>query len=153
MALDEALIKQLLVVFEVELVEQIQLMTTGILALEKAGNEDAKKNLEDILRAAHTIKGAARGVGQKDIVEVVHRLESIVSALAKGVIQQTRTVLDLLLDALDRIQDIFFSQLNNQNYLFDFNELLINLDACLNNIEADPVGLDVESIETVDSQS
>ncbi len=153
MALDETLIKQLLVVFEVELAEQVQLMTAGILALEKAGNEDAKKNLEDILRAAHTIKGAAIGVGQKDIVEVVHRLESIVSALAKGVIQQTRTVLDLLLDALDRIQDIFFSQLNHQNYLFDFNKLLINLDACLNNSEAEPVNLDAESIEAADSQS
>ena len=152
MALDDALMKQLMVVFEVELAEQIQLMTTEILALEKASNDDAKKHLDDILRAAHTIKGAAKGVEQNDIVEVIHRFESIVSALAKGVIQQSSAVLDLLLEALDRIQDIFDSQLNNQKYLFDFNQLLINLDTCFNNIKAEAIKLDVESIEKIDSQ-
>ena len=152
MALDDALMKQLMVVFEVELAEQIQLMTTEILALEKASNDDAKKHLDDILRAAHTIKGAAKGVEQNDIVEVIHRFESIVSALAKCVIQQSSAVLDLLLEALDRIQDIFDSQLNNQKYLFDFNQLLINLDTCFNNIKAEAIKLDVESIEKIDSQ-
>ncbi len=152
MALDDALMKQLMVVFEVELAEQIQLMTTEILALEKASNDDAKKHLDDILRAAHTIKGAAKGVEQNDIVEVIHRFESIVSALAKGVIQHSSAVLDLLLEALDRIQDIFDSQLNNQKYLFDFNQLLINLDTCFNNIKAEAIKLDVESIEKIDSQ-
>ena len=141
-----------MVVFEVELAEQIQLMTTEILALEKASNDDAKKHLDDILRAAHTIKGAAKGVEQNDIVEVIHRFESIVSALAKGVIQHSSAVLDLLLEALDRIQDIFDSQLNNQKYLFDFNQLLINLDTCFNNIKAEAIKLDVESIEKIDSQ-
>ncbi|NOR70310.1 MAG: response regulator, partial [Methylomarinum sp.] len=129
-----------------------QLMTTEILALEKASNDDAKKYLDDILRAAHTIKGAAKGVEQNDIVEVIHRFESIVSALAKGVIQHSSAVLDLLLEALDRIQDIFDSQLNNQKYLFDFNQLLINLDTCFNNIKAEAIKLDVESIEKIDRQ-
>lgn len=152
MALDEALMKQLLVVFEVELAEQTHLMTTEILALEKEGGDDVKKRLDDILRAAHTIKGAAKGVGQTEIVAIIHRVESIVSALAKDVIQQSSTMLDLLLDAVDCTQDVFQAQLNNQNYVFDYNQLLNNLDACLNKTEIEPIAFKSESIEKIDRQ-
>ena len=63
MALDEQLIQQLLVVFEVELEEQTQLMTTGLLALEKVESDQHQQTLKDILRSAHTIKGAAKVLG------------------------------------------------------------------------------------------
>lgn len=133
MALDDNLMQQLLQVFEVELAEQVQVITSGVLELENPEISEKPENLDNILRAAHTIKGAAKGIGQEDIVNVTHRLESILTALGKGKIKKSSELFNLILETLDRMLDIFNSQRLQQAYLFDYPQLLDNLDFCINN--------------------
>jgi len=138
MALDDALMQQLLLLFEVELDEQIQLMTTAVFALEKLDGEERQTTLTDLLRSAHTIKGAANGIGQADIVDVIHRVESIISGLEKGTIVESSDLLTLLLSALDTVHAIFRSQRDKKSLGFDLNEHLDELDYCLEAKKARP---------------
>jgi len=59
--------------FRIEAREIIDALGSGVLALEKAGStSDAIANL---LRLAHTIKGAARIVKQREIADLAHQIE------------------------------------------------------------------------------
>jgi len=128
MALDEELIQQLLLVFDVELAEQTQLMTQCLLALEVEDDTQCDEQLHMLLRAAHTIKGAARGVGLHDIVEVTHKVETLISAVERNRLELSKGLISLLVEALDCTQDIFYAQHNHQNYVFDLPDLLNRLD-------------------------
>ncbi|MDH3871469.1 MAG: Hpt domain-containing protein, partial [Gammaproteobacteria bacterium] len=82
MALDPKLMEQLLETFRVELAEQLQVLTEGMLRLEKQLEADVRKEiLKRIFRAAHNIKGAARGVGVTVVADIAHHLESLLSCL------------------------------------------------------------------------
>ncbi len=134
MAFDEELMQQLMVVFEDELAEQIQLITMHLLALEKLeGAEIATYNADEMLRAAHTIKGSAKGIGLNDIVDVTHQLESIMGALVTNKLNKSEQLINILLNALDRIQDIFNAEKNKKSYDFNLKNLLEDLEATLNN--------------------
>jgi len=141
MALDDALMTQLLLVFEVELDEQIQLMTTAVLALEKLDEEAYQTALAELLRSAHTIKGAANGVGYTDIVEVMHCVESIISGLEKGVIAESADLFALLLTSLDAVYAIFRSQRDKKPLGFDLNEQLGELNYCIETKKSRPQNL------------
>jgi len=138
MALDDALMQELLLVFEVELDEQIQLMTTALLALETLDGADYQSALTELLRSAHTIKGAAKGVGQEDIVEVIHRVESIISGLEKGTVAESFDLFALLLTSLDAVHAIFRSQRDKKPLGFDLSEQLGELNYCLEAKKARP---------------
>jgi len=131
MALDDELMQQLLAIFEVELAEQIELITVGLLALENSKALDNSKNIQDMLRYAHTIKGSSKGVGIANIVEMIHRFESILSALDKKKLQSSSALLDLLLETLDSIQAAFVAEKNKQATPFDLLALLTRLDEAL----------------------
>ena len=82
--MDKSLIIQsLLETFLTEFDERLHAMSRDLLALESSDLGDAERNkrLQDLLRNAHSLKGAARAVDVKLIEEACHRLEDILSAV------------------------------------------------------------------------
>jgi two-component system chemotaxis sensor kinase CheA len=78
----DALAKHLMSLFLVELEDHEQTLERDLLALEKEANEDARRELiENVFRAAHSLKGAARAVHANTIETICHRLESALSQL------------------------------------------------------------------------
>ncbi|MGD6506331.1 Hpt domain-containing protein, partial [Xanthomonas citri pv. citri] len=74
MSVDEDLGRQsLLALFHEEAQTQTRVLSTGLLTLERAPTDAAA--LEACMRAAHSLKGAARIVGLQDGVAVAHRME------------------------------------------------------------------------------
>ena len=65
MSLSAKIREQLISSFRAELAEHIQTMTDGLLALEQGtlASEGRQSTLDEIFRAAHSLKGAARAVG------------------------------------------------------------------------------------------
>ena len=59
--------------FRVELAELLQKLHEGLLALER--DEFSDQRLSELLRHAHTLKGAARVVRLVEIADVAHRME------------------------------------------------------------------------------
>ena len=59
--------------FRMEAESQVQVLTSGLLALER--DHAAAEQLESCMRAAHSLKGAARIVDLADAVRVAHAME------------------------------------------------------------------------------
>ncbi len=91
----------LLELFRAELDTHIPTLSDGLLALEKgpAGEQE----IAAMMRAAHSIKGAARIVGLEEVVRVAHAMEDCFTD-AKDNPTSLSGAVDVLLEGLDAIQ-------------------------------------------------
>lgn len=127
--LSAELMQQLLAVFRIQLEEQIQLITAGLLKLEKGTTgEQRKHTMEDVFRAAHNIKGAARGVGVQNIAEISHHLESVFSKIKRQENEPPAELIDVCLASLDKLRESMAAFSENRPVNFDMHALLGQLD-------------------------
>ncbi len=89
----------MLEIFRLETENQAVTLTTGLLELEQ--NPAAADRLESLMRAAHSLKGAARIVDLGVAVRVAHAMEDCFVAAQKGRITLERTGIDQLLKGVD----------------------------------------------------
>ena len=89
----------LLDLFHQEAESQAAVLTQGLLALERDPTEAAL--LEELMRAAHSLKGAARIVGLHAAVQVAHVMEDCFVAAQKGAIVLHASAVDILLRSVD----------------------------------------------------
>jgi len=86
-------------VFLDEAEEFLQLMEADILKLEKeSGNPE---HLQEIFRAAHTLKGSSATLGHKKMAEVTHSMENVLDKLRKGKLKVSTDVVNTLFACLD----------------------------------------------------
>ena len=90
--------------FRTEAETQGQLLSEGLLALDR-DRTDAKQ-LEALMRAAHSLKGAARIVGVEAAVEVAHVMENCFVAAQEGSLVLQRGHVDVLLEGVDLLAKI-----------------------------------------------
>ena len=91
----------MLELFRLEVDNQAAILNEGLLALEH-GNQSAQQ-LEALMRAAHSVKGAARMVGNDDGVLLAHAMEDSFVAAQSGALQLGDRHVDLLLKAVDQL--------------------------------------------------
>ena len=91
----------LLELFRAELETHLATLNSGVLALEKT--PDDAQQLESLMRAAHSIKGAARIVGFDAAVQISHHLEDCFVAAQRGQIALTSDGVDVLLRGVDAL--------------------------------------------------
>ena len=89
----------MLELFRVEAETQVQVLASGLLALER--DPGAADQLEACMRAAHSLKGAARIVGLAVGVRVAHAMEDCFVAAQQGQSAPGRAHIDRLLGATD----------------------------------------------------
>lgn len=87
--------------FRIEAREILEQLAAGVLALEKSGGEEAVLHL---LRLAHTIKGAARIVKQRDMADVAHKIEECLGPLRGTEVLPARH--DDVLALVDRMTEL-----------------------------------------------
>jgi two-component system sensor histidine kinase and response regulator WspE len=90
--------------FRVEAENQSQVLTAGLLALER--NPTAADQLETCMRAAHSLKGAARIVDIDTGVKLAHAMEDFLVAAQTGRIVLDQDQIDLLLNGVDLMMAI-----------------------------------------------
>lgn len=123
------LLIQLIDTFKVELEEQLQLITDGLLQLEKNTSEATDTEcIEMIFRAGHNIKGAARSLSIHDVADIAHHIESLFAALQKKILVISPIVTDLCFEAVDKMRVAMQCFLENQPINFDLSDLLMRLD-------------------------
>ncbi len=76
--------KELRDLFRMECEEHLQCLDDGLLSLEKRPADQAL--LEDIFRAAHSIKGSARMLGLDEIQSLAHIIEDTLGAIRNGAV-------------------------------------------------------------------
>ncbi|HFE37339.1 MAG TPA: hypothetical protein ENK06_02815, partial [Gammaproteobacteria bacterium] len=90
--------------FRMELETQLEKLNQGLLDIEQ-GNAGAEI-LESLMRAAHSIKGAARMVNVEPVVKIAHEVEDCFVALQKNEIKLDKSSTDHLLAGIDLIAQV-----------------------------------------------
>src|SRR4051812_29152861 len=90
--------------FRLEAEGQLAALTAGLLALEEGGGD--AEQLEAMMRAAHSLKGAARIVGLDPAVRVAHVMEDAFVAAQRGELRLARPQVDGLLVGVDLLTRI-----------------------------------------------
>jgi two-component system, chemotaxis family, sensor kinase CheA len=85
--------------FRVEARDIVERLSRGVLELEKGA--PAAETVPGLLRLAHTIKGAARVVRQKEIADQAHAMEDALAALRDKDPTELRPALDTLLGLVE----------------------------------------------------
>ncbi|MHB8792301.1 MAG: hybrid sensor histidine kinase/response regulator [Thermoleophilia bacterium] len=117
--------KEFLLTFRAEAEERLRNMSEGLMAMEnEPGNEDLIKKL---FREAHTLKGSAGMMGFESIKELSHRSEDILTSVQKGQIKVGEALIDLLLETLDRIEQMLPDPESGQLMESDVSDLLERL--------------------------
>ncbi|WP_404471896.1 response regulator [Vreelandella venusta] len=105
MALD---IRRFVQRFVEEAADHLPRLREGISALEQGAAD--REQINELFRAAHTLKGSSRMLKLTPITALAHSTEELLSALRDGTLDASPTVTSLLRQAVDGLSD-FVSQL------------------------------------------
>jgi len=93
---DKEFLKRILATFQIEAEEHIKTFLEGLFDLEKAESPGISSGIIELLfREIHSLKGAARSVGQKEIESVCQPLESLFALLKRNELALNSGLLDL----------------------------------------------------------
>lgn len=96
--------EELLKDFFAEAQAQVEILEQNILVLEQdPTNRDA---IDDIFRAAHTLKGGAGTVQMMELAEFTHIVEDLLDAIRSKRVAATPDLVDVLLQAIDVIKEM-----------------------------------------------
>lgn len=87
--------------FRVEARELLEQLGQGLLGLERG--EPSKPQIAGLLRLAHTLKGAARVVKQREIADAAHAIEGELAPWRDSGLAVPRPYIDKILALLDSI--------------------------------------------------
>lgn len=85
-----------------ELNEQLQLLDVEILNLEKEPN--SIETIQNIFRAAHTLKGSSAAMGFEQLKEVTHHLENVFEKIRMQHLTVTAALITVIFDTIDYIR-------------------------------------------------
>ena len=109
--------EELLKDFFSEAQQQVENLESNILVIENdPTNHEA---IDEIFRAAHTLKGGSATVEMTELTEFTHAVEDLLDELRSGTIPVTEPVVDTLLSAIDIIKVMLEERANGQIYTED----------------------------------
>lgn len=113
--------EELLNDFFVEAEMQIESLESNILVLENdTNNADA---IDEIFRAAHTLKGASATVQMSELAEFTHLVEDVLDGIRDGATAVNGDVVDVLLQAIDIIKEMIQTRREGSVYAGDISAL------------------------------
>src|SRR5690606_1906675 len=95
-------VSQYLNVFMDECQEHLQSLNQSLLALEQ--DPDNMEILNQIFRAAHTLKGASATMGFNKMSNVTHAMEDVLSLLRQNELKVNAELINTLFEALDLLE-------------------------------------------------
>lgn len=113
--------------FKMEVENHYLVIEEGLLALE---SEQSAEMIEPLMRAAHSIKGAARIVGFNQLVDLAHAMEDMFVAAQDGSRKLSASDIDLLLAANDYFKNI------SQTDVSEIAEYIISVQSDLDDFTA-----------------
>lgn len=114
-------------VFLDEADEVLQLLGDGILRLEQQGEDT--ETIQDIFRAAHTLKGSSATLGHSKMAELTHHLENVFDKLRDGAIIVSTELIDTLLGSLDALKRLKEDIAESEESTLDCGQLIADLAA------------------------
>mgnify|MGYP002576288234 FL=1 len=116
-------VSQYLEIFIDESNEHLQNLSDGIMILEK--EPDNSDTINEIFRAAHSLKGMAGTMGYKRMQNLTHDMENVFSEVRNGNIKVDSRMVDVLFQCLDALENYVSNIQNTQDEGTDDNEPII----------------------------
>jgi two-component system, chemotaxis family, sensor kinase CheA len=91
-------------VFLEETDEELKLLDEDLILLEKSGLKP--EIIQEIFRAAHTLKGSSAMLGYKEMSQVAHAMETILDMLRSGKLAISTEIINALLSGLDILKQL-----------------------------------------------
>jgi two-component system chemotaxis sensor kinase CheA len=108
---------------------QVDTLEQNILVLENEGaNKDA---VDEIFRAAHTLKGGSATVEMMELSHFTHLVEDVLDAIRSDQLAINEDVTDTLLSAIDVIKAMLEQRMNGAVYQEDTSQIEARLSALL----------------------
>lgn len=106
--------EELLKDFFAEAEQQIEVLESNILVIENdPSNHDA---IDEIFRAAHTLKGGSATVEMTELSTFCHDVEDLLDAIRSGIVTVSEEIVDVLLTAIDTIKAMLESRSSGSVY-------------------------------------
>ncbi|MFO7849445.1 MAG: chemotaxis protein CheA [Spirochaetia bacterium] len=121
--------EELLKDFFIEAELQIDTLEQNILVLENDPGE--KDSIDEIFRAAHTLKGAAATVQMTQLSEFTHLVEDVLDGIRSGETTADEELIDLLLRSIDVIKEMLQTAKDGTSYDRDISDIKDGLRALL----------------------
>ncbi len=118
----------MLELFRMESETQTQSLNDNLLELENTPNN--MEIIERLMRAAHSMKGAARMVGLDSAVNIAHIMEDVFVAAQNAELEITHKDMDILLTSVDMLS--LMAKATSQNYQAWLTEHTQNIDELSN---------------------
>ena len=123
----------MLELFRIEAATHAAVLETGLVTLESAAQ--TPEQIEPLMRAAHSIKGAARIVGLNKAVELAHAMEDLLVAAQHGKFRLASESIDVLLQSDDIFKNLAQAQVNELgNWLQQKEQQVNHLTSALRSI-------------------
>lgn len=112
---DTEFLKRIMATFRIEAEEHVKSFSNGLIELEKLQSNEINAGIIELLfREVHSLKGAARSVGQKEIESVCQPLESLFSALKRGEATLIPEMFDLFHQNVDLLSRLIIADAPEQ---------------------------------------
>ncbi len=142
-------VSQYLEIFLDETTEHLQNLNTQILALEQ--DSENMDTINEIFRAAHSLKGMAGTMGYKRMQTLTHDMENVFSEVRNGNIKVKANMIDILFQCLDALEEYTNNIREAADEGTNDNEPLIRLlnDVLNNNDNSEPEQKPQQNTEAV----
>jgi len=119
--------EELLKDFFAEAEQQVEQLESNILVIENdPSNHDA---IDEIFRAAHTLKGGSATVEMTEITHFTHTVEDVLDELRSDRIKVDENIVDILLSSIDVIKAMLEARQNGSVYEENIDEIVSKLQA------------------------
>lgn len=116
-------VSQYLEIFIDESSEHLQTLSDELMVLEK--EPENKDTINEIFRAAHSLKGMAGTMGYKRMQNLTHNMENVFSEIRNDKMKVNSNLVDVLFRCLDALETYVENIRNNQDEGTDDNEPII----------------------------
>lgn len=117
--------EELLKDFFSEADQQVEMLESNVLVIEQdPSNKDA---IDEIFRAAHTLKGGSATVEMTELSTFTHAIEDLLDEIRSGKAQVTEPIIDLLLSAIDVVKAMLQARKDGTVYSEDVSPMVNEL--------------------------
>jgi len=116
-------VSQYLEIFIDESKEHLQSLSDELMVLEK--EPENQDTINEIFRAAHSLKGMAGTMGYKRMQNLTHNMENVLSEIRNGKMKVSGGLVDVLFQCLDALENYVANIQNSSDEGTDDNESIV----------------------------
>ena len=117
--------EELLKDFFSEAEQQVEILESNVLVIEQ--NPEDRNSIDEIFRAAHTLKGGSATVEMLELSKFTHAMEDLLDEIRSGSVNVTGETVDLLLKSIDIIKLMLDARASGSIYSDDVSGIVNQL--------------------------